>query len=106
MAFRDNQNYNHENAVEEFREGTFNVTQAVGKSEKGTGCAAANFLTDLQLIDYFLYMICRYGDRRIFPVSSESVFNNVKIQPRYQNYLLEETKKQVAQRIEYFQLNL
>ncbi len=106
MAFKEYKDYNHEHAADEFRNGTFNVTQAVGKSEHGTGFSAANCITDMQLVYYFLYVICRYGDRTIFPVSSPAVFSNVKIQPRYQNYHSEETKNKLGERIRIFQQNL
>lgn len=106
MAFRDNKGYNHEHAAVEFRNGTFNVTQAVGKAERGSGCSAPNCVTDMQLVCYLLYMICRYGDRKIFPVSSPTVFNDPKIQPRNQDYFCSETKSQLGNRIKIFQENL
>jgi hypothetical protein len=105
MAFRQYLDFSNSNAEGEFKNGVFNVNQAVGGSEYGTGLPA-NCVTDMQLVYYFLYMICRYGDRRMFPVSSPEVFNNVKLQPRYQNYHSNATKKDLATKILIFQENL
>ena len=85
MAYRDNKKYNHEHAANEFALGSFNITKPVGKKEVGSGFSAPNLIADMQLVDYFLYMICRYGDRKIFPVSSDAVFMKPALEPPNKN---------------------
>lgn len=106
MAFKENNKHNDANTSEEFRQGTFNIHQAVGGIEIGSGFAAPNQVTDMQLVYYMIYMIARYGDRSVFPISSESVFKNENILPRNQNFHSQKTKKELSRMIFMFQTNL
>ena len=106
MAFREYIDANNTNGEDEFREGTFNSHQAVGGAEHGTGLPAANCVTDMQLVYYFLYVIYSYSDRKMFPVSSPGILDNVQFQPRCQNYHSDTTKKEITRKISVFQRDL
>lgn len=104
MAFRDKQiKFGSSGANELFSDGFFNVTLAVGGSERGTNLPAPNTVTDMQLVYYMDFIIYRDGDKTIFPGNANDTFQTT---PPQIDYFSEETKKNSASMIWRFQEDL
>ena len=90
-------------AGEVFAEGYFNLDHAVGADEVGSGYAAPNGETDMQLVFYFSYIIYRDGDKTIFPGRHDELFT---VTPPELDYTSASTKAQAAPMIWRFQTDL
>jgi hypothetical protein len=82
--------------AEVFKEGVFNLTQAVGSKEVGTGLTAANTKTDMMLIYYLLFFIYKDGDKSIFPSKDGDNFGSPEKFPNAKDFNSNTTKTQIA----------
>lgn len=86
----------------EVTKGIFNIDQAVGGSEVGTGLPAANRPTDMMLVYYFLFTIYRDGDKSKFPSHGHDGFSPASYPPA-QNYNDSRFKEKLSSLIYRFQ---
>jgi len=104
MAFREK--FSSPNTAEIFKDGIFNITQAVGRNEVGTGLPAANRPTDMMLVYYFLFVICRDGDKKLFrPVKGDDFTSPEKLPPAL-DYTAQKTKTQIGNLVGRFQIDM
>lgn len=104
MAFQDLSLSDDRN--DEFKEGFFNLTLAVGDKEVGTRIPAANIQTDMMLVYYMLFFIYRDGDKKTFPLKSADNFRSPDRFPTAKNYSSADTKTKIAGLIFRFQQDL
>lgn len=104
MAYKDNSiEWGGGLAKKVFKDGYYNLDQAVGGIEHGTGSTAANIVTDIQLVFYMSFIIYRDGDKTIFPNTQNDSFQTT---PPKINYFSERTKKGLSSMIWRFQEDL
>lgn len=104
MAFREN--FSSPSTAEVFKDGIFNIDQAVGANEVGTKKPAANRPTDMMLIYYFLFVIYRDGDKLLFPTKPGDDFRSPDKLPAAKNYNSSDTKLKIGGLVERFQTDM